>query len=105
MVRILLALLLGWSLPAVPRAYADATLELYGTFHAMGVTVILGASDDPNLNDRLHFAVQARALAEIRFSPRVAVFGGGGVSSVYSEYSSNATQKSEPLGVVGISLF
>ena len=62
-------------------------------------------SDDPNQNDRLHFAVQARALAEIRFSRKVAVLGGVGISSIYSEYSSNATQKTEPLGVLGISLF
>jgi len=48
---------------------------------------------------------QARALAEIRFSRKVAVLGGVGISSIYSEYSSNATQKTEPLGVLGISLF
>jgi len=60
---------------------------------------------DPDLNDELHFALQARALAEVRFSRKVAVFAGGGVSSVYSEYSSNATQKTEALVVAGVSLF
>ena len=32
----------------VPQAYAAATLELYGTFHAMGVIVTLDPSDDPD---------------------------------------------------------
>ena len=33
-----------------PASYvrADASLELYGTFHAMGVIVTIGASDDPD---------------------------------------------------------
>jgi hypothetical protein len=61
--------------------------------------------DDPQKNDALHFALQARALVELRLSRKVALFAGGGVSSVYSEYSSSATQKTEPLVVAGISLF
>ncbi len=69
------------------------------------VHIMPKASDDPNQNDNQHFAVQARVLAEIRIYRKVAVYGGGGISSIYSEYSSNATQKTEPLGVVGISLF
>jgi len=61
--------------------------------------------DDPAKNDRLHYAIQARVLAEFRLNRTLAFFAGGGVSSIYSEYSSDATQTTEPLGVVGISLF
>jgi len=61
--------------------------------------------DDPDKNDRLHYAIQARALVELRLNHTIAFFAGGGISSIYSEYSSDATQTTEPLGVVGISLF
>ena len=86
--------------------YAFPLSEKWGLDVGLGfVHIMPKASDDPNQNDKLHFAVQARALAEIRFSRKVAVFAGGGISSIYSEYSSNANQKTEPLGVLGISLF
>ncbi len=62
-------------------------------------------SDDPGLNDNMHWALQGRVLAEVRLSSKLAAFGGGGVSSIWSEYSSDAEQKTEPLGVLGISLF
>lgn len=44
----ILAGVLAGLLWMVPRAYAAATLELYGTFHAMGVIVTLDPSDDPD---------------------------------------------------------
>jgi hypothetical protein len=47
-IRSLLALLAGSLLPAPPVASADASLELYGTFQAMGVVVTVGAADDPD---------------------------------------------------------
>jgi len=40
--------LIGTFLPSSSPARAAATLELYGTFHAMGITVALGTSDDPD---------------------------------------------------------
>lgn len=61
--------------------------------------------DDPGLNDALHFAIQGRVLAQKRFSPTLAAFVGGGFSLIYSEYSSNAQQETEPHLVAGISLF
>lgn len=61
--------------------------------------------DDPTLNDSLHFAVQLRALLELRLSSKLALFAGGGVSSIYSAYSSNAQQETEPHVVLGVSLF
>jgi len=45
---ILLALLTGLLLPSPPPARAAASLELYGTFHAMGVIVTIDADDDPD---------------------------------------------------------
>jgi parallel beta-helix repeat protein len=47
--RFILVLLAGGLLlqPSVP-ARAAATLELYGTFHAMGVIVTIDSADDPN---------------------------------------------------------
>jgi len=44
----LLAVLVGTILSFPFPARAAATLELYGTFHAMGVIVTIGASDDPD---------------------------------------------------------
>jgi parallel beta-helix repeat protein len=45
----LVAVLLISAFPT-PRARAAAALELYGTFHAMGVIVTIGSGDDPNQN-------------------------------------------------------
>jgi hypothetical protein len=42
-----LVVLVGSVLSFPLRTQAAATLELYGTFHAMGVIVTVGASDDP----------------------------------------------------------
>ncbi len=41
---------LAFLFPLSPTARADASLELYGTFHAMGITVNLDANDDPEGN-------------------------------------------------------
>jgi hypothetical protein len=43
-----LALLAGMLFPPPSPARAAATLELYGTFHSMGVLVTLAAGDDPD---------------------------------------------------------
>jgi hypothetical protein len=44
---IILALLASFLLP-IPPSRAAATLELYGTIHAMGITVTIDADDDPD---------------------------------------------------------
>jgi hypothetical protein len=62
-------------------------------------------SDDVDVNDNLHFAIQARVLAELRFSRRFSVFAGGGLSDIFSAYSSSATSEIKPLAVAGISVF
>jgi hypothetical protein len=45
---LLLVLFTGYSIFPLPRA--GTVLELYGTFHAMGITVTLTDTDDPNEN-------------------------------------------------------
>ena len=45
----LVAVLMVSALPT-PPVRAAASLELYGTFHAMGVIVTIGSGDDPNQN-------------------------------------------------------
>jgi hypothetical protein len=45
--RVILPLVVMWFSVS---AHAAATLDLYGTFHAMGVVVTIDASDDPNGN-------------------------------------------------------
>jgi hypothetical protein len=47
-VLLLVALLAALLPPPSPPTRAAASLELYGTFHAMGVIVTLGATDDPD---------------------------------------------------------
>ncbi len=49
-VCLLLAVLVDLQWLPLPCARAAATLELYGTFHAMGVIVTLDAGDDPDLD-------------------------------------------------------
>ena len=69
------------------------------------VHIIPRKSDDPNETTRLHYAGQARVLGEYRWSPRTALFFGGGLSAIVSEYSMDATTEYEPLAGLGISLF
>jgi hypothetical protein len=44
-----LALMAQLLMPSSP-AHAAATLELYGTFHAMGIVVTIASADDPDLD-------------------------------------------------------
>lgn len=87
----------GRAFPLRPGLDLDADL---GLVHIIPVT-----SDDPAENDRLHPALQARLLLEKRFSPGLSVFAGGGLSVVFSEYSSSATSEVEPLFVAGVSVY
>jgi hypothetical protein len=80
--------------------------EKWGLGGDLGMAHIMPkASDDPAVNDKLQFAVQARILGEYQFSPKVAVFAAGGVSWRFSEYSSSADSEVSPLITAGISLF
>jgi hypothetical protein len=59
-------------------------------------------SDDPSVNDRLHFALQARALAIRHTGGHWSFFAGGGMSLMFSEYSSKASSDWDPLVVGGV---
>ena len=60
--------------------------------------------DDPNENDRLHYALQGRGLFERVLSPKVRGFVGAGVAQIYSEYGSGASSETEPLFFGGVAL-
>ena len=59
-----LALLAGLLLPSSPPAHAAATLELYGTFHAMGVIVTLDPADDPDGDATASVEYRVRAIQD-----------------------------------------
>ena len=60
--------------------------------------------DDPNENDRLHFALQGRALVERTLGPKWRGFVGAGIAQIYSEYGSDATSETEPLFFGGVAI-
>jgi hypothetical protein len=68
------------------------------------VHVVPQPSDDASVNDRLHFAGQARVMVDRAVSDRWRVFAGGGLNAVWSEYSKQATADTGPLGVLGVIL-
>lgn len=61
-------------------------------------------SDDPADNDRLHFALLARVLPELRVSPRVGLFAGPGVTTIFNQYSSHARSETKLLVTAGLAL-
>ena len=77
----------------------DLTLDL-GYQH-----IIPQASDNPDDNDRLHYSLQARALADYRLNDKLGLVGSVGSSTVYSEYSSEATSQTDFLFTAGIVLY
>ncbi len=87
----------GYAVPVADRWSIGADL---GYLHIMPTP-----SSDPEVNDKSHFALQGRAIAEAAFSDKFKVFGGGGVSLLYSKYSTDNTSWLDPLVVLGISLF
>ena len=69
------------------------------------VHIMPQSSTDPAVNTEAHFAIQGRAIAEIAFSDKFKVFGGGGVSQRYSAYSSDNTSSTDPLVLLGVSIY
>jgi hypothetical protein len=59
--------------------------------------------DDPAVNDRLHFALQPRVVADQRVGERMRLVAGAGASFIWNEYSEKATLETEPLVVLGVS--
>ena len=87
----------GYAFGLTPRWNLDTDL---GFVHVMPQP-----SDDPAENDRLHFGLQARAMAELAVGKTTRVFGGAGLNTMFSEYSTTATTEIEPLVVLGVSLY
>ncbi len=88
---------------------------MYGYRFALGETVSLGAdigfshimpekSDDPTENDRLHFALLARLLPEVQLSPKVSIFAGPGLATIFDEYSQHAGSSTEALVTGGLAV-
>jgi len=61
-------------------------------------------SDDPLENDRLHPALSARLLPEVRLSDSISLFAGPGVTTILDEYSMHADSRTEVLGVAGLAV-
>jgi hypothetical protein len=59
-------------------------------------------SNEPGVNDDLHFALQPRVIAE-RGHKGWRVFAGAGMSAIFSSYASDATVDYSPLGLFGVS--
>jgi hypothetical protein len=68
------------------------------------VHVMPQSSEEGKIND-LHFMLQALVRAELRVARIARVFVGGGVSVRFSEYSSQAVSKTDPLFLAGVALW
>jgi hypothetical protein len=77
----------------------DLTLDL-GFQH-----IIPQKSDEPGANDRLQYALQARALAERRLNDRLGLFGAAGSSTRYAAYSSDASSETDFHFSAGVVLY
>lgn len=61
--------------------------------------------DDQDINDDPHFALQMRLFADYHLGETVAIFGGGGLSTIFSEYTTHAQSSTEAHVFGGVSLF
>jgi hypothetical protein len=61
-------------------------------------------SDDAADNDRLHWALLARALAETRLGENVSVFAGPGLMRVFDSYSHDAGGETKFLATAGVAV-
>ncbi len=92
---------LGWNFGRLfpVRPHLDLTVDA-GYLH-----IIPKEYDDSSINDNQHFALQMRLFADYRFGKSVALFGGGGFSTIFSEYTTHARSETEVNFFGGISLF
>lgn len=87
----------GYAVPVAGRWKFGADL---GYVHIMPTP-----SADPSVNTKNQFAIQARGTAEIVFSENFKIFGGVGVSQRFSAYSSSNSSTTDPLVMLGFSLY
>lgn len=86
----------GYAIPAGRRTSVGVDL---GFAHYIPEKV-----DDPEVNDRLHYALQARALVERTLNAKLRGFLGGGVARISDDYRLQAPFEAEPLFFGGVAL-
>lgn len=59
-------------------------------------------TSDPDDNDKLHPATQARVLARVHLGSRVRVIAGGGASRIYEAYEDNPASENHSLWLAGL---
>lgn len=67
--------------------------------------IIPKAVNNPLENDRLHYALQARLLGDYRLTDHLGLVGSVGASSVFSEYTSDASSETDFHFTAGIVLY
>ena len=94
-------LFLGWNFGRnIPLSRRwDLTIDL-GFQH-----IIPRKSDSKADNDRLHYSLQARALAEYHLNDHLGLVGSVGSRTVYSSYTSGATNETDVHFTAGIVLY
>jgi len=92
---------LGWHFGRVFQVSRKSGLTLdTGYLH-----IIPQNYDNADIKDDQHFAIQIRLLAEYRPGKTVGLFGGGGLSTIFSEFTTHAQSETEVHLFGGISLF
>ena len=67
--------------------------------------IIPTKSDNPDENDSLHYALQARLMGDWRMNENLGIIGAVGTSTIFDEYSTHATSKTDALFTGGIVLY
>ena len=67
--------------------------------------IIPQQTDDVNVDDQIHYSLQARLLIDWKLSRKDKIFAAGGINTIFEEYSSNASSTSEGYFAAGVGLF
>ena len=87
----------GYAIPIASRFKIGADL---GYLHIMPAS-----NSDPDVDTRNQFALQLRVIGEIKVMGKTKIFAGAGGSTRFSAYSMDNTSTTDPLFVVGVSLY
>lgn len=71
----------------------------------LGYVHVMPQSSEEGKINNLHFMLQALAEVEVRVASVVNVFAGGGVSVRFTDYSTGASTKTDPLVLAGVALW